>query len=376
MNTLTGVRVQRAIMKRSCGLYLSLAIVVWGAVAGRAANYEALNEVLKLKNGGMDQQTILTFVRSRNLNYDLTADDLLALQKQGFSPDVLSAMIASGRPGPTASSPTPLSPPPVVAIAPPATAAPVAPVSADAAYFYQELKPYGSWILTEEGQWCWQPTVAVTTREWRPYWDRGHWVYSENGWYWSSDYSWGWAPFHYGRWRLHPHHGWIWQPDRVWGPAWVTWREGGDYCGWAPLPPGAVYDVGAGAFFWRGKRVEAGFDFGLDWNHFSFTLVKEMGDPLHVHFKRPEEIRAVFQKTAIVNRYTVVSRPGENHPHVVNHGIDPEIVRSRRGGRAVEVVHIEDMKTPPKGRGRERVDKDHHTIEVYRPRIEDHPGRH
>ena len=31
--------------------------------------------------------------------------------------------------------------------------------------------------------------------------------------------------------------GWVWVPGTVWAPAWVSWRYGGGYVGWAPLPP-------------------------------------------------------------------------------------------------------------------------------------------
>ena len=30
---------------------------------------------------------------------------------------------------------------------------------------------------------------------------------------------------------------WIWVPGIEWAPTWVTWRVGGGYIGWAPLPP-------------------------------------------------------------------------------------------------------------------------------------------
>jgi hypothetical protein len=55
---------------------------------------------------------------------------------------------------------------------------------------------------------------------------------------WVSDYPWGWAPFHYGRWVYDGYYGWVWAPDEVWGPAWVDWRIGGGVYGWAPLAPG------------------------------------------------------------------------------------------------------------------------------------------
>jgi len=73
--------------------------------------------------------------------------------------------------------------------------------------------------------------------DFRPYGPGGHWVYTDYGWSFESDWSWGWAPFHYGQWYLEPVYGWVWVPGTVWAPAWVTWRYGGGYVGWAPMPP-------------------------------------------------------------------------------------------------------------------------------------------
>ncbi len=230
--------------------YVSLLIITLFAVASgaQAENRAAVNEVLKLKGAGLDEETIVAFVKNKNLNYDLSADDAIRLRDQGLSSSVLNAMLASGKDvsTPTTTLPPSISqtlgpaqpmPPP---FGPPGVASQPA-FSPDVAYFYQELDPYGHWIFAEDNQWYWQPAVIVGNPGWRPYWDQGHWVYTDHGWYWASDYPWGWAVFHYGRWHLHPHHGWIWFPDRVWGPAWVAWRTGGDYCGWAPLPPAAHY---------------------------------------------------------------------------------------------------------------------------------------
>jgi hypothetical protein len=65
----------------------------------------------------------------------------------------------------------------------------------------------------------------------------GHWVYTELGWSWESAYDWGWAPFHYGNWVWSEGGYWGWVPGRVWAPAWVSWRYGGGYVGWAPIAP-------------------------------------------------------------------------------------------------------------------------------------------
>ena len=110
---------------------------------------------------------------------------------------------------------------------------------------------------------CWQPTVVIVNPGWQPYCDGGRWVYTDCGWYWLSGYSWGWAPFHYGRWFHHHHLGWCWQPGNAWGPSWVCWRYGGNYCGWAPLPPAAGFNAGVGLTY-HGQRVNSGFGFGLE----------------------------------------------------------------------------------------------------------------
>lgn len=370
----------------------------------QAENTAAVNEVLKLKNAGVAEDTIVAFIQGKNLSYELSADNILALRDKGITSAVLNAMLASGQ-GPgvpaTLPAPVPANVPPVVAppgqvpsaptvpqaptvgsppvyfptpTAPaPAAIAPPPAANPDVAYFYQELSPYGRWIFAEDGQWCWQPTIVVSTPAWRPYWDNGHWVYTDHGWYWTSDYPWGWAAFHYGRWHLHPHHGWIWYPDRVWGPAWVAWRSGGEYCGWAPLPPGAVYDTVGGHFFFRGRQVDAGFDFGLGFAHFSFCFTKEMGEPMRQHFRSEAEVRAVFNRTTIINHYTVnrVVVGGETRVQVFNHGIEPSRIPAVKG-RTFEPVHIEELRTPAPGRAHERLDTHSRTLEVYRPRFGDH----
>jgi hypothetical protein len=110
--------------------------------------------------------------------------------------------------------------------------------------FYQELAPYGSWLQDPEYGYVWRPDVDQ--RNFRPYYTDGRWAMTEYGNTWVSDYEWGWAPFHYGRWVLNRFNDWIWIPDTVWGPAWVSWRSGGGYYGWAPLGPGFDISIGFG----------------------------------------------------------------------------------------------------------------------------------
>ena len=69
-------------------------------------------------------------------------------------------------------------------------------------------------------------------------------------WMWQSDYTWGYIPFHYGRWVWAGSY-WGWIPGRRYAPAWVTWRVGeGGYIGWAPLPPAWYWSGGMAVGLW------------------------------------------------------------------------------------------------------------------------------
>lgn len=101
--------------------------------------------------------------------------------------------------------------------------------------FYDELSPYGTWINDPQYGYVWRPDVDQ--REFRPYYSNGRWAMTEYGNTWVSNYDWGWAPFHYGRWTHNRYNNWVWIPGTVWGPAWVNWRSGVDHYGWAPMGP-------------------------------------------------------------------------------------------------------------------------------------------
>jgi len=103
--------------------------------------------------------------------------------------------------------------------------------------FEAELAPYGDWVTDDTYGEIWVPSEQVVGPDFVPYSSAGYWGNTEYGWTWVSDFDWGWAPFHYGRWARLPSHRWCWVPGRTWGPGWVTWRHGGGYTGWAPLPP-------------------------------------------------------------------------------------------------------------------------------------------
>ena len=142
-------------------------------------------------------------------------------------------------------------------------------------FFYDNLGSDGSWVEVADYGYCWQPSIAVSNSSWRPYAD-GYWAYTDVGWTWVSYEDFGWATYHYGRWTRLRDRGWFWVPGRAWGPAWVSWRTGGDYVGWAPLPPrggGEDYDDRP-----INGQVDVEFDIGPA--SYNFVDVRYIGEPV------------------------------------------------------------------------------------------------
>ena len=103
--------------------------------------------------------------------------------------------------------------------------------------FYEPLAAHGAWVEVAPYGRCWHPAHLAV--EWRPY-SYGSWVWTDCGWYWASEEPWAWACYHYGSWVYDSANGWIWVPGIEWAPAWIEWREGGGFIGWAPFPPPGV----------------------------------------------------------------------------------------------------------------------------------------
>lgn len=134
--------------------------------------------------------------------------------------------------------------------------------------FYNSLSAYGDWLHVDGGVYAWRPNNVMD--DWRPYY-HGRWLWSDDGWYWWTDEPWGWATYHYGRWYDDDYYGWVWIPGNDWAPAWVDWRCGDGYMGWAPLGPYAMFSVS-----W-------GIHYGRPWNtplsYWTFIDCRHVGDP-------------------------------------------------------------------------------------------------
>ena len=285
-------------------------------------------QVIKLAQAGVDAGVIRNFIANTPGTFNLDAERVVYLNDLGIPTDLINAMLDHDK---NLSAPAAvIAPPPAVSSS---EAAPPTVVTVN--YFQETLSPYGSWVEVEGYGRCWRPTTVIYDSTWQPYCDRGHWVYSDYGWYWDSDYSWG-ATFHYGRWFRHARYGWCWWPDTVWAPSWVTWRSSSDYCGWAPLPPFTVYRPGFG-FFYRGASVAVGFDFGLDAGCFTFISPSRFCD------RRPRYYRADHDRvTRIFNQTTVINNYNEHNRTIVNGGISVDRINvgGRRPLQAVAVSEI------------------------------------
>ncbi|MEO8845705.1 MAG: DUF6600 domain-containing protein, partial [Kofleriaceae bacterium] len=98
------------------------------------------------------------------------------------------------------------------------------------------LDGYGQWEESEDYGRVWVPDTTAVGVDFTPYETDGSWIWSDAGWNYQCDLSWGWLPFHYGRWGWFDNH-WGWQPGNQWSAGAVEWRGGGGYTGWRPLTP-------------------------------------------------------------------------------------------------------------------------------------------
>ena len=283
-------------------------------------------QVFKLAQAGVDAAVIQNYISNCPTAFNLDADKIIALTDAGVSSDMVNAMfahdknyLASIAPAAAPASPTvPPSTPTATAennSPPPAAPAPEMTVND----FNNTLTPYGQWVEVAGYGRCWRPTAVAYDPNWQPYCDRGRWVYTDCGWYWNSDYSWG-ITFHYGRWFNTPQYGWCWWPDTVWAPSWVTWRSSNDYCGWAPLPPYTAYQPGIG-FTYHGGNVSVSFGFGLAANCFTFVSIGNLCQPHPRNYCVPhQQVTQIYNQTTIINNYNSHNRT------IVNNGVSVTVI--------------------------------------------------
>ncbi|MEY4875004.1 MAG: hypothetical protein RL708_153 [Bacteroidota bacterium] len=203
--------------------------------------------------------------------------------------------------------------------------------------FYNELAPYGTWVNSPVYGYVWLPTVD---EGFQPYATNGYWLLTQEGWTWVSNYPWGWAPFHYGRWYNDEIYGAMWVPDNEWGPGWVNWRQNDDYYGWCAISP-----IG-GSFVARNE----------DWtfvhsNHFGHRN-------WHEHMVNRNGNITIINNTIIINN----TRSDGFHHVKYNGGPDRMQVEHTTGEKLMPIAIIDDSK--------HEATMNNNELHLYRPSVE------
>jgi len=198
------------------------------------------------------------------------------------------------------------------------------------AAFERHLGPYGEWLLLAPYGRVWRPTGVGPG--WRPYF-HGEWQWTDDGWFWDSDEPWGWAVYHYGRWVLDPRYGWLWVPGVDWAPAWVAWRYGDGFVGWAPLGPG----------------VDAWWTDAYPFDPYWWVFVPSasfVGVRVNVVALPPARVPELFP------RVRPAPPPGHGVAPAPPRGGPPRPSVEREAGRPVPPVRIVPVPTPDEARAR------------------------
>jgi hypothetical protein len=174
--------------------------------------------------------------------------------------------------------------------------------------FDAALEGYGHWVEHPSLGEVWVPDNVP--QDWQPY-RLGHWVYTDEwGWYWNSDEEFGWVTYHYGRWYLDRQTGWVWIPGDEWGPAFVNWRQGDDFVGWAPTPPDEYVDA----------EEEP--------DSYMFVRAGDLMEPdVYRVFIPYRERRGYYGRSSLVNRTVIFA----DRRGAVNPGIPPAYIASASG---------------------------------------------
>ncbi len=216
--------------------------------------------------------------------------------------------------------------------------------------FYNDLSPYGNWMNYGDYGYVWIPDQPG----FRPYYTNGQWVYTNYGWTWTSGYNWGWAPFHYGRWMQDMNYGWMWVPGYEWAPAWVAWRGGGDYYGWAPLGPGMNANISMGS---------------IPYNNWAFVPQRYMtSSRLNNYYVDQSRNVTIINNTTIINNNTTVVNQNNGRPRVLYNPGPPVREVQQNTGSPIRQYNVVDAGKP----GSTQINNN--SLRVYRPSVNQVPA--
>jgi hypothetical protein len=211
--------------------------------------------------------------------------------------------------------------------------------------FYDELAPYGDWVMDPNQGYIWLPYAE---QGFHPYGSNGHWAMTSYGNTWVSYYDWGWAPFHYGRWYFDNYYqSWAWVPGYEWGPAWVNWRTGGGYYGWAPLAPGFSINVAVNLpsfyfVFIPRNRI---------YHHYAHRYYAPYGNRVRIYNNT-----TIINNTVVYNNNRYVAGPNRREIERVTRRTVPvyQVQASDRAGRAAVSRNSISLYRPELENGRSR----------------------
>ncbi|MDB5060238.1 MAG: hypothetical protein JWP67_81, partial [Mucilaginibacter sp.] len=208
--------------------------------------------------------------------------------------------------------------------------------------FYDQLSPYGAWVSDPNYGDVWVPDV---NGDFRPYVTNGHWVLTEYGNTWVSDYPWGWATFHYGRWHYDDYYGWEWIPGNDWAPAWVSWRNGNGYYGWAPLEPRISIEASFGSNYY------------IPDTYWAFAPYAYINQPNIYNYCVPAtRVRNIYRGTTVIRNTSVYN----NRTYIA--GPRREDIQ-RYTQRPIRVYNVNNINRP----GANTVSNN--TVNIYRPGV-------
>lgn len=188
--------------------------------------------------------------------------------------------------------------------------------------FYDQLAPYGQWVGDPQYGNVWVPNEEPG---YRPYATRGNWVMTDEGNMWVSDAPWGWACYHYGRWTYNGYYGWVWIPGNEWAPAWVNWRSGSGYYGWAPMGP----DQYPGSYY----------EYPV--NYWVFVTPQCLYRPNVYNYYQPGYSENYYHQTTYINETIVINGSSNSYYY----GPRPEVI-ARETNQPVQVYHVSNSNAP------------------------------
>jgi hypothetical protein len=210
--------------------------------------------------------------------------------------------------------------------------------------FYDELSPYGTWVDYHDYGYVWIPDVEPG---FTPYGTNGYWVYTYDGWTWVSNYSWGWAPFHYGRWLFDPIYGPMWVPDDEWGPGWVTWRSSNGYYGWAPIGPGISISIAYSSHY------------NVPYNQWTFVRNSDFGrtDINNYYINSSNNV-------TIINNSTVINNTWVDKTRNVTYNTGPDRMEvEKHAGKRISPITIRESNNPGQNLSNDQ-------LYIYRPQVQ------